>query len=49
MAQAASLDHGAVEYVIDAAGDHYYLGIDTRLHALAANGTAPEKNFVDYI
>jgi hypothetical protein len=47
--QAASLDHGAVEYVIDASGDRYYLGIDTSLRTFAAGGTAPEKNFVDYI
>lgn len=49
LVQAASLDHGAVEYVIDAAGDRYYLGIDTRLRTFATGGTAPEKNFVDYI
>jgi hypothetical protein len=49
LVQAACLDHGAVEYVIDASGDRYYLGIDTRLRTFATNGTAPEKNFVDYI
>jgi hypothetical protein len=47
--QAASLDHGAVEYVLDASGDRYYLGIDTSLRAFSTGGTAPEKNFVDYI
>lgn len=49
LVQAASLDHGAVEYVIDASGDRYYLGIDTSLRTFAAGATAPEKNFVDYI
>lgn len=49
LVQAASLDHGAVEYVIDASGDHYYLGIDTRLRTFGGGGTAPEKNLVDYI